>query len=119
MELSEHPTSEQASEMAVHKAKSAAMAIELSRQVQLEETIQKTALQTKAALLEGLKEVFGDGDNKDPDQMKILVRRIPILCTSVEAMHQNIKEIKDNQTWIVRLIIGAFVISLLKLILIP
>lgn len=111
--------SQEASAEAIHKTKNAQAAVELARQVQLEEAITKTALQTKAALLEGLKEVFGDGDEKDPDQMRILVRRIPILCTTVETMHLNLEKIQSNMTWIVRLIIGAVVLALLKLVLLP
>lgn len=48
----------------------------------------------KKQVIEGLKEVFGESDN--PQQMKVLVRRIPIICTNIETMHDNIKEIKDN-----------------------
>jgi len=51
-------------------------------------------LDTKQQLLEALKEVFGEGDN--PAQMKILVRRIPIICTNIEEMHEGIKDIKEH-----------------------
>ncbi len=72
---------------------------------------------TKEALLEALKEVFGDSD--DPAKMTVLIRRVPILCTNIEAMHRSIEEMKDNQKWVVRIIIGAVVAALLKLVLVP
>lgn len=111
--------SENAADFAAHKAKSAQMAVEMSREIHMEEAIRKTALETKAALLEGLKEVFGDGDEKDPEQMRILVRRIPILCTNVEAMHSDISELKDTNKWTARIVIGAVILAVLKLIFIP
>lgn len=113
------PTAHEASEQAVHKAKSAAAAIELAREAQQQELIEKTASKTKEALLEGLREVFGDGDAADTQQMKVLVARVPILCTSIESMHKSIESIEANQTWAVRLIIGAVLLALLKLVLIP
>lgn len=68
-------TSEEASADAVHKAKSAAQAVEMAREAQLSELVEQTAQKTKQALLEGLKEVFGDGDEKNPAQMKIQIGR--------------------------------------------
>lgn len=118
-------TPEEASAHAVHKAKSAAAAVELSREVQMQEAIQKTAEQTKQTVVEALKEVFGDGDENNPTQMKVLVRRIPILCTNIEAMHKEIAntredvvEIKDNLKWGTRLVLGAVLLSLLGTVLI-
>lgn len=83
-------TSEEASADAVHKAKSAAQAVEMAREAQLSELVEQTAQKTKQALLEGLKEVFGDGDEKNPAQMKILIRRIPIICTQIDKIHTDI-----------------------------
>lgn len=111
--------SHQASEIAAHKAKSAQAAVELAREVQLAEAIAKTAAETKQALLEGLQEVFGEGDEKDPSRMVVLVRRIPILCTNITQMQTDIASINDNQKWAVRIIIGAVILALLKLVLIP
>lgn len=113
----EHISASEASATAVHKAQSAALAVEISRQVQLEETIQKTAEVTKASLLAGLKEVFGDGDEKDPNQMKVLVRRIPILCSSVDSMHKSLEKIESNQAWVVRIVLGAVILAVLKLVI--
>ena len=70
----------------------------------------------KEVVKEALSEVFGESDNKDPEQMKILVRRIPILCANVENMHQNIADIKDDMKWVVRLIIGAVILAGLAII---
>jgi|GEM_PF-3627806 len=77
--------------------------------------------------IEALREVFGEGDEKrDPEQMKILIRRIPLICNDVKAINVGMDDIKgdiasinDNLKWAVRLIIGAVILGLLKLILIP
>lgn len=78
-----------------------------------------TAQQTKEVLLSGLKEIFGDSDTKDPDQMRVLVRRIPILCTNIEAMHSDIADIKSSISWAIKIVLGAVILAVLKLILIP
>jgi len=117
--MDEHTNAQDASKEAVHKARNAAQAIEMAREAQLAEAIEKTAHSTKAAVLESLKEVFGDGDEKDPNQMRILVRRIPILCTNIQAMHEDIAEIKDGNKWLVRIVVGAVVLAVIKLVLIP
>lgn len=113
-----HPL-EQASAEAVHKAKNAAQAVEMVREAQMAKLVEDTAIRTKEALLEGLKEVFGEGDNKDPEQMKVLVRRIPILCTNVLQMHDDIADVKGDIKWGVRIVIGAAILGVLKLIFIP
>lgn len=51
--------------------------------------------QITTALTDALEKVFGDGDSKDPDQMRILVRRIPILCTNIEQMHETLGKLDD------------------------
>lgn len=112
-------TSEEASAEAVHTAKNAQQAIEFAREAQLRQAVEETARRTKESLLEGLKEVFGEGDNKDPEQMKILVRRIPVLCTNVNQMHDDISDIKDNIKWAVRIVLGAVILAVLKVIFIP
>lgn len=125
--LASHPTSNEASADAVYAAKNAKQADELSREVHLAEAITKAAAETKTSLLEALKEVFGDGDEKrDPEQMRILIRRIPLICNDVKAINVGMDDIKgdiasinDNLKWAVRLIIGAVILGLLKLILIP
>lgn len=52
--------------------------------------------QTKDMVIEALKEVFDTTDSKTPAEMKVLVRRIPILCTSVEDIHRNIESIHNS-----------------------
>lgn len=105
---------------AVHAAKNAAQAVEAAREAQLQQAIEDTAARTKAALLEGLREVFGESDNaRDPDQMVVLVRRIPILCTNVEQMHADIAKIQENIGWATKVVIGAVILGLLKLIFLP
>lgn len=46
------------------------------------------------SLSAALRDVFDDGETKDP-KMTVLVRRIPILCTNVENMHDMLREIKS------------------------
>lgn len=108
----------EASAAAAHKAKSAQAAVELAREVQNEELVVRTAQKTKEALLQGLKEVFGD-DGDDPKQMRILVRRIPIVCTNIQNMHDDITDMKDNLKWGIRIILGCVILGVMKLILIP
>ena len=74
----------------------------------------KDQLKIKEAVTDALKEVFTEGDTKDPE-MKILIRRIPILCTNVEAMHKSIADIQNNLTWVVRTVIGGVIIAILTL----
>lgn len=87
---------EAASAEAVHKARGAAQALEVARQAQLYDAVERTAVRTKESLLEALKEVFGDDEAKDPAQMKVLVQRVPLLCKNVEQTHEDISEIKES-----------------------
>lgn len=109
------PLSPEAAE-AIHKAKNAAQAVEFAREVQLQKAVEETAQKTKEALLEGLREVFGESDSENPQQMKVLVRRIPILCTNVEQMHEDLKEMKDNQKWATRIVIGGVIAGVLAML---
>lgn len=86
---------EAASVEAIHKQKNAAQAVEMARQAQMADTVERTAIRTKETLMEGLREVFGD-DSKDPQQMKVLVQRVPILCVNVQQTHDDIAEIKES-----------------------
>lgn len=119
MEPNPNATAHEASAYAAHKARSAQLAVELAREVQLEEAIKKTATETKAALLEGLKEVFDFSDANDSGEMKILVRRIPLICQDVKQIHTDIASINDNLKWGVRIILGAIILAMLKLLFIP
>jgi hypothetical protein len=110
---------QEASELAVHKAKSAQLAIELARQAQQNELVEKTVQKTKEALLEGLKEVFTNDAERSPQEMRVLIQRVPIICTSIMQMHDDIKDLKDSQKWAVRVILGAIILAIMKLILIP
>lgn len=49
----------------------------------------------KKALQETLIHVFGENEKS---QKFIDVSRIPLICQNINAMHDNIKEIKDNMT---------------------
>ena len=118
-------TPSEASAEAAHKAKSAQMAVEISREVHLEEAIAKTAESTKAALLEGLQEVFGKGDDVGSGEMNILVRRIPLICGEIKQIHTDIgttakavEKINANIGRVVWVVIMAVLAALLKLVLI-
>jgi hypothetical protein len=119
MPSDEQINAEAASQEAVHKTKNAQQAIEAAREAQIKQAIAEASLRTKADLLEALKEVFGGSDTEDPNQMRILVRRIPILCTNVLQMHADISDIKDNFKWGTRIVIGAVILGVLKLIFLP
>lgn len=111
----EELTAEQASANAVVKAQESREAVEQARLLQNRQIVEETAARTKDALLEGLKEVFGDSD--DPQQMKVLVRRIPIVCQDILKIHEDISSIKDNLTWGVRIVIGAVILGVIGLLL--
>ncbi len=119
METHDQLTADQASQEAIHKTKNAQAAIEAAREAQIHAAIDKASERTKADLLDALKEVFGGSDTEDPNQMRILVRRIPILCTNIEAMHADIAAINDNFKWGTRLFIAAIVGGAIKLIFFP
>jgi hypothetical protein len=102
-------TSEEASAIAVHKTRNAQQAIESAREIQILKAVEATSRRTKADVLEVFKEVFGESDTKDPEQMRIIMRRVPLLCLNVEMMHTDISEIKDNQKWATRAAVGALV----------
>lgn len=122
----EHSNSEQASAEAVHKAKNAAQAVENARAAQVEEAAMRAAECTKKALLEGLKEIFTDDNNKTPQEMRILIQRVPIICTNIMQMHEalgrtdaSVERINTNISRVVWLVITAVLLALLKLVLIP
>ena len=123
----------EASADAVHKQKNAAQAVEIAREAQITKAIEDVAKRTKSDMIEGLRDVFGDSDTKDPEKMKVIVRRVPILCVNVEntqkdiaginkrienvpQMHTDILEIKDNLKWGVRIVLGAIILAVLAML---
>lgn len=83
------------SKEAVHKARGAAQAIELAREVALAKAVEETAVRTKESLLEGLREVFELGNPKESEEMRVLWSRVPILCTHFEQVQNDITAIKS------------------------
>lgn len=75
----------------VEKAKVAAEAVENSRLAQAE---LHNANYTEM-IATALREVFTVNGDKDPE-MKVILKRVPILCINVESMHETLKEIKEN-----------------------
>jgi len=119
----EHLSSHEASAEAVHAAKNAAMAVELSREAQLAEAVMTAALQTEASVLKAIREVFGDGDEQNPNQMKILVRRIPLICQDIKQIHTDmgdmradVAKINDNISKGVWIILGAVILGLMGML---
>lgn len=110
---------EQLSAEAVQKTKNAQQAIELAREAQIARAVEETARRTKADVLEVIQQVFGQESKKDPGEMKILVQRIPILCTQIVQMHNDIAEMKDSQKWATRIVVGLFIAAVAKMIFIP
>lgn len=61
-------------------------------------------------ITKAIEDIFGSSDSKNPEQMRILVRRIPVLCVQIEkmseqmeAMHETTGKldsyIKDDANW--------------------
>lgn len=118
--MEEH-TAAEASEVAAHKAKSAAMAVEIARELQQKEMLG----QTKELVVEALREVFGEGDKAASGDMNILVRRIPFICNDIAQIHRDnatttaaIEKINGNIGKGVWIILTAVILALLKIVLI-
>ncbi|MES2006908.1 MAG: hypothetical protein V4436_02235 [Patescibacteria group bacterium] len=104
---------------AVHAARDAQQAIEVARQVQLSEAVAKTAQETRTAVIDGLKEIFGEPDEANPEHMKIIYSKIPILCIRVDAIDKNIESINATISRLGWIVITAVILGILKLVLIP
>lgn len=46
-----------------------------------------------------------------------LVARIPVICNDIRSIKESVQELKDNQKWVTRLIIGAVILALIGLVL--
>jgi hypothetical protein len=99
---------------AVHKVKNAAQAVEMARDAQMHSAIEASAETTRAALADALRDVFGE--NQDAGRF-IDVTRIPLICAAIVNMHGDIAAIKGNITWGVRIVIGAVILGILKLVI--
>ncbi len=115
--LPDETDAEYASRQAIHKAKNAQQAVETAREIQLREAVAQTAVETKKAVLEGLQQIFQGPDEDNPEHMRIIYQKIPVLCIRVDAIDKNIENINDNIKWIVRIVLGAVVMAILGLIL--
>lgn len=103
------PEVQEASQEAVKTATVHADAVETARQAQIDAAVSKTAQETKSAILESLKEIFTDADPENPEHMKIIYSKIPILCVRVDAIDRNIVTINENIKWAARAAIGAVI----------
>jgi flagellar hook-associated protein FlgK len=114
------PQSEKASANAAEGMRKAQKGVETARESQLIEVMEMFAERQEANILKSLQSIFGEnGDAKNPGEMKVLVQRIPILCTEINTIHKNIETINDNMKWAVRIVLGAVVLAVMKVILIP
>ena len=118
--MDERTLAEEASAQAVHTARKAADAVEVSREVHQQELL----VQTKELVIEALREVFGKGDEGASGEMNILVRRIPFICNDIAQIHKDIADTKDgveeirgNIKWGVRLVIGAVILALVGMLI--
>ena len=96
----------QASAEAVHKAKNAQQAIETAREAHNAVLIEETAKRTEESVFKALETIFGMGSQKSPEEMRLILQRVPILCTTVLQIQLDIGDIKDNQKWATRAFIG-------------
>lgn len=72
--------------------------------------------QRKQEMMDVLDEYF----NRGIDKKKFIdTSRIPLICQDISNIHKDIKEIKGIMSWITRLILGAVVLALLGMVLIP
>jgi hypothetical protein len=65
------------------------------------------------ALAHALREVFGEGVEM---QRFVDVTRIPLICKSIVNLENDVKSIKDNITWGVRIVLGAVILGILTLL---
>jgi hypothetical protein len=112
-------TAHEASEEAIHKAKGAAQAIERAREAQQAELVETIADKVGVKLLSSLKEVFQNDNDKTPQEMTVLIQRVPIICTSIMQMHDDIKDLKETNKWVARIVVLAVLGAVLKTVLIP
>lgn len=99
----EHLNSEEAAANAVHKTKNAQAAIELARQVQLDEVFSKIDERIERAVQRG----FSAGID---DKRFIDVSRIPLICQSIVGIDKKLDELVTKQEfWPVKTIVYAIV----------
>lgn len=67
----------------------------------------------KQDLKEALEEYFSRGVD---EKRFVDVSRIPLICQDISNIHESLADIKDNITWIVRLVIGAVLLALLAMV---
>lgn len=72
----------------------------------------------EAAVINALHKVLAYPADKK-DEGTLLVQRIPLICADIRSMKDDMKEMRDNMTWAVRIVLGAVMLALLKLIFIP
>lgn len=82
--------------------------------------------ESEARFVAALKQIFDGGDSHDPEEVKVLVHRIPLICQDVKTIHADLAAVKtdvgkinanmERGVWI---ILSAVILALLKLVLIP
>lgn len=114
--MNDQPTIPEASKLAVDKATEAAQAVEISRAKQMSSFIEEADDRTVKNLSKALEDVFGENTNTG---RFIDVKRIPLICAQITQIHTDISGIQDNLRWAVKIILGAVILALLKLVFIP
>ena len=120
---------------AVHAAKNAAQAVEIARQVQVENAAEGAAVIAAEAAAARVAEKIVDEqrlrnivneavmkgfsfEDKDERRRFIDVTKEKLICQSIVNISGRLDSIEGNLTWGVRIIIGAVLVALLSLVLI-
>jgi hypothetical protein len=104
---------EEASAQVISTKTDAAEAIEKSRIAQNETLINEVV----DRVLKGLGKVFTDDPTKESDYMTVIHSKIPVLCVRMNSLDAKIDKIEANTTWGIRIIVGAVILALLKLVI--
>ncbi len=109
---------------AVHKTKNAQQAVEYAREMQNKQLVEETAARTEASVLKVIESVFGNDNETDPRQMRVIMQRVPLLCTNVDRMHiaidallEKVGALQDNQKWTSRAVMGGIVTVVVAVII--
>ena len=86
---------EEATVAAIESKKQTAEVVEFARMKQSEAQVESIKNETLNAVSNVLKDIFGESDTKDPEKMKVIMKRVPILCTNVQLMHETLEKIQD------------------------
>lgn len=102
-------TANEASKEVVESAKLAALAVEKARLAQVELNEDKV----RNIMKEVLHDVF---DQNVSSGRFIDINRIPLICQSILGINQTLTDLKDNQKWAVRIVLGIVIAGVVGLL---